>query len=128
MTFEELFRDYWWLIFPIFGMGMAVFGMMQDERKSQSVMMLIKSYVDQGKEPPPELLKLALQNDDEGGHGRKSNSGAWTLVVFTALAAGFGVAWYMVQGQDYAFAFLLVTVVMTVLAIGALFILLLGRK
>lgn len=24
---EELFRDFWWLMFPVFGMVMAIFGM-----------------------------------------------------------------------------------------------------
>ena len=28
---EELFRDYWWLMFPLFGMVMAVLGMVRDD-------------------------------------------------------------------------------------------------
>ncbi len=28
----ELFRDFWWLIFPIFGMAMACWGMARDAR------------------------------------------------------------------------------------------------
>jgi hypothetical protein len=27
---EELFRDFWWLMFPVFGMVMAIFGMARD--------------------------------------------------------------------------------------------------
>lgn len=27
---EELFRDYWWLMFPVFGMVMAILGMVRD--------------------------------------------------------------------------------------------------
>jgi hypothetical protein len=27
---EELFRDFWWLMFPAFGMVMAIFGMVRD--------------------------------------------------------------------------------------------------
>jgi|GEM_PF-3462368 len=27
---EELFRDFWWLIFPVFGMVMAFVGLLQD--------------------------------------------------------------------------------------------------
>lgn len=26
----ELFRDFWWLMFPVFGMIMAVLGMLRD--------------------------------------------------------------------------------------------------
>ena len=28
----ELFRDFWWLMFPIFGMVMAVWGMARENR------------------------------------------------------------------------------------------------
>ncbi|HYD86570.1 MAG TPA: hypothetical protein VEA80_03780 [Vitreimonas sp.] len=27
---EELFRDFWWLMFPVFGMVMALIGLLQD--------------------------------------------------------------------------------------------------
>lgn len=27
---EEFFRDYWWLMFPVFGMVMAIIGMARD--------------------------------------------------------------------------------------------------
>lgn len=27
---EELFRDFWWLIFPLFGMVFAMVGLLQD--------------------------------------------------------------------------------------------------
>ncbi len=29
---EELFRDYWWLIFPVFGMAMWAFGCVREAR------------------------------------------------------------------------------------------------
>lgn len=34
---EELFRDFWWLIFPIFGMVMAVTRVVRDGRRSDDV-------------------------------------------------------------------------------------------
>jgi hypothetical protein len=30
---EELFRDFWWLIFPLFGMVMAVASVVQENRR-----------------------------------------------------------------------------------------------
>jgi len=33
----ELFRDFWWLIFPIFGMVMAVLGAVEDGRRINAV-------------------------------------------------------------------------------------------
>lgn len=35
---EELFRDFWWLMFPIFGMIMAVFGFFQEERRANTIL------------------------------------------------------------------------------------------
>lgn len=128
---EELFRDFWWLIFPIFGMFMAVWGGASSERNHRRMLDLIKSYSDQGKEPPPELLAMArkaLDDNVDATGGKGKNDRAWTFVIFAAIAAGFGVGWYMNQSQDYAFAFLIVTVIMSVLAAGALLILLFGRK
>ncbi|MGE0739893.1 MAG: hypothetical protein AB7O98_01015 [Hyphomonadaceae bacterium] len=131
MSFEELFRGYWWLIFPIFGMAMAILGMIQSERRTDRVMDLIRSYADQGKEPPPELLRMAAQSMDEdaqGGRQSREHSSLWTFIVFAALTAGFGVGYYMIRAEDWAWAFLLVAVVMGVMALGALLILVLGRK
>ncbi|MGH6949875.1 MAG: hypothetical protein ACREH4_03325 [Vitreimonas sp.] len=131
MTAEELFRDFWWLMFPLFGLVMAAWGMASSEGRSKRVMDLIQSYVDQGKDPPAELLKLAaddVQYSNPNAPQTRQHSNAWSFVVFAALAAGFTTGWWLVREQDYAFAFLIVAVVMGVLAVGALFILLLGRK
>lgn len=128
---EDLFRDFWWLIFPIFGMFMAIRGNASTERSQQRVLDLIKSYTDQGKEPPSELLAMARQGLDESiesASGKGKNDTAWTFVLFAALAAGFGVGWYLSQGEEYAWAFLMVTATMSVLAVGSLFIMLFGRK
>lgn len=134
MNFEELFRDFWWLLFPIFGMGMAVFGMLQNESRSQQVMRLIKSYIDQGKDPPPELLKLASQPGDYdmnmNGFAQpvQPQNSAWTFVTFLALAVGCGVGYWFSRGEGYEYAFLVVGAVMGVLAIGSLVIALISRR
>lgn len=131
MTFEELFRGYWWLMFPIFGMLIALIGMFQAESRSQKVMNLIKSYVDQGKEPPPELLKMAQERSNyemDVGVPARRNDSAWTFVVFLALSAGFGVGYWWVRAEEWAFAFLVVSVTMGVLAVGALVITLTRRR
>jgi len=131
MTFEELFRGYWWLMFPVFGMFIAVIGMFQAESRNRQVMKLIKSYIDQGKEPPPELLKMAQERSDyemDVGVPTRQTSGIWSFVVFFALAAGFGVGYWWVRAESWSFAFLIVTVTMGVLAVGALVIALLQRR
>jgi hypothetical protein len=32
-TTIQLFRDFWWLMFPMFGMVMAFWGMFQEDRR-----------------------------------------------------------------------------------------------
>lgn len=131
MTFFQFFAAYWWLMFPVFGMLMALMGMFQSERRTNQTMDLIKSYVDQGKEPPPELLKLAASEagDYDGGGAPRSpgETRAWSFIVFAALTAGFGTGYYFVQAEDWAFAFLIAAVTMGVMALGAL-VLLITRK
>lgn len=129
MTFADFFAAYWWLMFPVFGMLMAVMGMFNEDRRTTKTMDLIKSYIDQGKEPPPELLKLAASESDygRGGSASPADNRAWSFIVFTAIAAGFGVGYYFVQAQDWSFAFLIGAVVMGVMALGAL-VLLIIRK
>jgi len=131
MSFAQFFAAYWWLMFPVFGMLMALMGMFQNERRNTQTMDLIKSYIDQGKEPPPELIRLAASEagaNDFGGPSRPGENRAWSAIVFTALAAGFGVGYYYVQAQDWAFAFLIVAIVMGVMAVGAILLLIFGRK
>lgn len=131
MNFEEFFRDYWWLMFPVFGMFIAVIGMFQAENRNRQVLTLIKSYVDQGKEPPPELLKMAQERSDyemDMGLPTQRNSGLWSFVVFLALAAGFGTGYWWVREESWAFAFLIVAVTMGVLAIGSLIIAIVQRR
>jgi hypothetical protein len=130
MTIGDFLSDYWWLIFPIFGMYMAVQGSSSQERRTRDAIALLKTYTDQGKEPPAELLQTiskSLDADpDSSGDGK--NGTAWSFFLFLALAGGFGAGWYLNQGEGYEWVFLSVCVAMAVLALGALMILIFGRK
>ncbi len=46
---EELFRDFWWLMFPISGMVMAVLGMAQDARRENAILDRARRELEQGK-------------------------------------------------------------------------------
>jgi hypothetical protein len=130
MNMAEFLHNFWWLIFPIFGMYMAIQGSGSRERSTRDVITLIKSYTDQGKEPPPELLQSISKSleagVDDAGDGK--NGAAWTFVIFAALGAGFFMGWWLNQTEDFAWAFLSVAVAMCVLAAGSLIILIFGRK
>jgi len=34
----ELFRDFWWLVFPVFGMVMAVWGMAREGAQQDAIL------------------------------------------------------------------------------------------
>lgn len=129
MNFEELFRDFWWLLFPIFGMSMGLWGMSSSERRSRDVMNVIKSYVDQGKEVPPELLRMA-QSDWQAPANQPSQqqNNVWSFFTFAAIAAGFSVAWWFTRAEVWSISFLVVAITFGVLAVGALFIAITSRR
>jgi hypothetical protein len=58
----DLVRDFWWLAFPLAGMAMAGLTMMQTERRKRALLGMVKSYIDQGKEPPAELVRAAMKD------------------------------------------------------------------
>ncbi len=60
---DDLFRSYWWLLFPI---GAFVFGAWDrwlNYKRSRDQLDLIRTFAAQGKEVPPELMQ---QIRDEG--------------------------------------------------------------
>jgi len=122
MEFESLFRHFWWLIFPIFGMFMGILAMITSTLRARQAMGLIKSYVDQGRDPPPELLKIASGEDAHGGRDSRSHGVGYSLsfVIFSAIALGFLVAYFKLPDPRASFAFLIVSVVMGVMALGYL--------
>jgi hypothetical protein len=141
---EDIFRSYWWLLFPI---GFFVFGAWDRwlaYRRSRDHLDLIRTYADQGKEPPPELVKAVrddapLDGGDPryGGYGygmhprhlrrmyryqnRWSPYWQWRTVFITgAVAAGF---WFAAEYADFPGTeapFRLVAIIMTFVCAGHL--------
>lgn len=59
--FYSLFMAYWWLIFPV-GWGIAVLvKAVLRHRRAQQALEVIQALVQQGKEIPPDVLKLLEQ-------------------------------------------------------------------
>jgi len=98
MDFGELFQRFWWLIFPVLSMVWGMVDLAAKHKRARHGMDLIKSYIDQGKEPPPELLRfLSVQTD---GNCSKSREYSFVPVfLFAALSAGFIWAPFM-PGMD----------------------------
>ena len=125
---EDLFRDYWWLIFPLGWMLGSVFTAWLNYRRQRDAINLIKSYAESGREPPAELLKVlnrSIDPDEEfwggattEGSGKPTNY--WSLFgLFAVLAAGFGYAWWINAGNA-AFAFGIVALTMAAVAVWSL--------
>ncbi len=106
MTPEVFFTSFWWLIFPVGGMLMGLFAMIGHYNHRKDTLRILKSYADQGKDPPAALLE-ALRSDEEramdyGYYGRRRwrrhrygyGWGFGGLVPFAALSAGFGYFGY----------------------------------
>jgi hypothetical protein len=100
---EDLFRQYWWLIFPL---SWFVFGAYQSwlsYKANRDTLDLIKSYAQAGREPPPELLaKLSKRwndGDDETRRGSRRviaiaaiATHLVSVALFGCLCAGFTYA------------------------------------
>jgi hypothetical protein len=133
---EDLFRSFWWLIFPLFGMFMAVWGTVTSQRRTTSVIDLIKTYTDRGQEPPAELVKLAAkglesEDDDNEGGSRQSRaeSNGWSFFMFAGIAAGTAVAYaFTYTTEDWAWVFLAVSAGFSIMALGALVMLIFFRS
>lgn len=129
---EDLFRSYWWLLFPMAWFVFGGFSSWLNYRKQRETLKLLKAYADKGQEPPESLLKILdrpIDSDSELWAGATTGSSSptnyWSLFgLFAVLAGGFGVAAYMPEtfGIDFdiRFPFTVVALVMGAVAVWAL--------
>jgi hypothetical protein len=62
MKVMDLFREFWWLLFPICGIAFGAFRRWLDYCARRDAVALIKTYAAAGQEAPPELVaKLNLR-------------------------------------------------------------------
>lgn len=93
---EELFRDFWWLIFPVGFLIAGGFNSLLNYKRQQDALKLIRTYAEKGQEPPAALLKILEQPIDEERSSKKDNNdGLWfSVVLFAVMAVGFGYGAY----------------------------------
>src|SRR3990167_7134617 len=103
-TFEDLFRSYWWLMFPLFWFIAGAWHSLLSLRRHRDNLDLIKTYIASGKDIPPSLMeslqKPALDDDWDEPRGRRGRRyygrrgfGGWpNVALFGSLALGFGYA------------------------------------
>jgi hypothetical protein len=137
---DDLFRSYWWLLFPL---GFFVFGAWDRwlaYRRSRDHLDLLRTYTSQGKDPPPELLKSAREEIEVeapydpyygGRYARRYHRRYWRyrygyygpwrgFFVTGSVALGF---WLAAQYADFPGTegpFRIVAIIMTCVAAGNL--------
>jgi hypothetical protein len=140
---EDMFRSYWWLLFPI---GAFVFGAWDRwlaYKRSRDHLELLKHYAAQGKEPPPGIVQGARNGDPAAPPGADPGYGGywgypygrrawrryyrwgpywqWRSVISTgAIAAGF---WWASEYADWPGVegpFRILAIILTVIAAGNL--------
>jgi hypothetical protein len=52
----DLFRDFWWLIFPLSGIVFGAFQRWLAYRARRDALDLIRTYAETGREPPAALV------------------------------------------------------------------------
>jgi hypothetical protein len=60
---EELFRSYWWLVFPLSWMMVGAFRSWLAYRARRDAVDLLKSYAESGREPPAALVARLRAHD-----------------------------------------------------------------
>lgn len=58
----SLFRDFWWLVFPLGWFLIAAWRAWLDYKARRDVLDLIETYTKAGREPPPELFARLKAN------------------------------------------------------------------
>jgi len=115
---------FWWLIFPLFWMIFALAWGWSRHSRANRALDIIKSYADQGKDPPPELVK-SLQGDSYGGCGPygwrySPERRLHRAFLFMALAIAFGVIMIFGHGEGdrwhHGYGLLIPTVIFAALA------------
>jgi amino acid permease len=140
---EDMFRQFWWLIFPL---SWFVFGAYQSwlsYRANRDTLDLIKTYAQAGREPPPELLaKLSKRWNDGDEHDeadedddrsrrrhrrRYRRHHTWSRVaLFGCLCAGFTFA-SVTDLYQAGPAFIIVAFVMGALTVASVVSILVDR-
>lgn len=136
---QDFFFSYWWLLFPLAFFVFGAWDRWLAYQRSKDRLELLRTYTAQGKDPPPELIKVLQDEDDDddayapydryGRHPRRYYRRYWRYgpywawrgaIVTGAVAAGFWFAseYAGIPGIDWPFR--LVAIVMSCVAVGNL--------
>lgn len=122
---EDLFRSFWWLLFPLAWFVFGGFSSFLNYRRQKDALKLIQTYAERGQEPPAALLKVLerpIDGEDDwhsSGTGRPGDGAWFSVVLFGVMAGGFAYAsWADIYGAGEAF--LIVSFVLGALCLASL--------
>jgi hypothetical protein len=119
-TFYDLFRQFFWLIFPVLGMGMGAFAIWNEFSRQKKALEVLKVYAEKGQDPPESVMQV-LNKASTPRSGRRSRSRSMGgAAFFGVLSLGFaGMAiWTHANGGGFQFV---VGWTIASIALGALF-------
>ena len=88
-TFADLFQRFFWLIFPIMGMGMGAFAIWTEHRRQVKGIELLRAYAEQGKDPPQAVLDALPRTTGAMSLRRTRPEYTGRAVLNFVLAVGF---------------------------------------
>lgn len=88
----ELFREFFWLIFPILGMGIAFVAVFGEFARQRRALEVLRVYAEKGTEPPPSVLAVLSRASAESKKRNPLASFAFFLIM--ALGFAFTAGWF----------------------------------
>lgn len=136
---EQLFRDFWWLMFPLAWLVAGGVSSFCNYRRQSRALDLIRTYAEKGQEPPQALIDLiqkpldgdaALWAAAGSGHTpARSPTNYWSLVgLFGVMSFGFAAAGQFTSLDGGTGVFFIVAVTMGAVAVWALVNALMQRR
>lgn len=115
----ELFREFFWLIFPVLGMGIAFMAVAGEFGRQKKALDVLRTYAEKGTEPPPAVLAVLSRASSEKEKNPKAS-----FAFFTIMALGFifTAGWFYGTGGAWPFVlgFAITSFVMAALAVSNL--------
>lgn len=112
---EQLFRDYFWIIFAVLGMIIPIVAIVSTFRTRQRELDILRTYAERGADPPAQVLHAILGQPKLQPTGRA----AWPQFAFyLVMALGFGGLWLWLRPYPEAFLFTF-SLAITAVATGA---------
>ena len=124
---EQLFRDFWWLLFPLGWLVAGGFNSLLNYQRQKRALELMRTYAEKGQEPPESLIRLLGKGSDGDASitpqasVERDAAGYWSLVaLFAVMSLGFAGAGYFTNLDRGTGAFFIVAVTLGAVGVWAL--------